>query len=191
MAGQVALALVLLVASTLMVRSFQRLRSIDPGFDASSSLVFTIGLPARDYPDRRAAVAFHTSLLERAQGIPGVTAVSASTTLPLEGMGFGNSIFVERRPDEQRPAARPVVQFRAVANGFVETMGLRVLRGRVLNRDDIERGQSNVMVNQAFVDAYFPKQDALDRRVASSRPPTSTPSPCSATSACSPTTPVA
>ena len=171
MAGQVALALVLLVASTLMVRSFQRLRSIDPGFDASSSLVFTLGLPARDYPDQPAAVAVHHALLEGIQRIAGVTAVSASTTLPLEGRGFGNGIFVERRPDEQRPAARPVVLFHAVADGFVETMGLRLIRGRTLNRDDIERRQPNVMVNQAFVDAYFPRQDALDRRVASSRPP--------------------
>ena len=172
MAGQVALALVLLVASALMVRSFQALRTIDPGFDASSSLVFRLGLPARDYTDRRAAVATHDTLLEKIASIPGVTAVSASTTLPLDGMGFGNSILVDRRPDEQRPAARPVVQFQAVADGFAETLGLRLLHGRTLNRDDIERQQSNVMVNQAFVNAYFPRQDALDRRVASSRPPT-------------------
>ncbi len=172
MAGQVALALVLLVASALMVRSFQKLRTIDPGFDASASLVFTVGLPARDYVDRRAAVAAHDRMLDTIERIPGVTAVSSSTTLPLEGIGFGNSIFVDRKPDEQRPAARPVVQFRAVSDDFVETMGLRLIRGRTLDRDDIEREQSNVIVNQAFVDAYFPRQDALDRRVASSRPPT-------------------
>jgi putative ABC transport system permease protein len=171
MAGQVALALVLLVASALMVRSFQKLRTIDPGFDASSSLVFALGLPARNYADRRAVVAAHETILDEIERLPGISAVSAVSSLPLDGLGFGNSIFVERRPGEERPAARPVVQFRAVADGFVETMGMRLLRGRTLNRDDVERQQANVMVNQAFADAYFPNQDALGRRVASSRPP--------------------
>jgi predicted permease len=171
MAGQVALALVLLIASALMVRSFHKLRTIDPGFDASSSLVFALGLPARKYADRRAVVAAHQTILEEVERLPGVTAVSAVSSLPLDGLGFGNSIFVERRPGEERPAARPVVQFRAVADGFVETMGMRLLRGRTLDRDDIERQQPNVMVNQAFADAYFPNQEVLQRRVASSRPP--------------------
>jgi putative ABC transport system permease protein len=171
MAGQVALALVLLVASALMVRSFQSLRSIDPGFDASTSLVFTLGLPGRDYADRRAAVAAHDAILDEISRIPGVGAVSVSTALPLDGIGFGNSILVERRPDEQRPAARPTVQFRAVSEGFIETMGIRLIRGRTLTRDDVERQQSNVVVNQDFADSYFPNQEVLGRRVASSRAP--------------------
>ena len=65
MAGQVALALVLLVSSGLMVRSFQKLRALDPGFDATSALTFSIGLPNGDYATRRQAVAAHHAILDR------------------------------------------------------------------------------------------------------------------------------
>jgi putative ABC transport system permease protein len=172
MAGQVALALVLLVASGLMVRSFQRLRTIDPGFDAASALTLRIGLPDRDYADRQAAVAAHQAILDQLSALPGVKDVSATTCLPLAGMCSGNSILVERRPGEERPAARPTVTLHAVAGGYAAAMGMRVVRGRSLNRDDVERSQPNVMVNQTLADTYFPNQDPIGRRIASSRPPT-------------------
>ena len=90
MGGQVALALVLLVASGLIVRSFQKLRAVDPGFDASSALTFSLGLPDRNYPSRAAAVTAHQAILDRLSALPGVTAVSTSTCLPLAGGCFGN-----------------------------------------------------------------------------------------------------
>jgi predicted permease len=171
MGGQVALALVLLVASGLMVRSFQKLRTIDPGFDATSALTFRLGLPEREYTDRRQAVAAHQTMLNRLSELPGVTVASASTCLPLESRCFGNSIFVDRATDLDRQRPRPVVTFQAIAPGYFEAMGQRLLRGRNLDRAEIERGEPNVVANQAFVDAYFPDQDPLGRRVASSRPP--------------------
>ena len=99
MGGQVALALVLLVASGLMLRSFQKLRSVDPGFDATSALTFRIGLPRSDYPDRGRIVAAHRAIVDRLSALPGVTAVAASTCLPLiEGCNQGNVVFVEGAP---------------------------------------------------------------------------------------------
>jgi putative ABC transport system permease protein len=83
MGGQVALALVLLISSGLMVRSFQKLRAIDPGYNASLALTFRVGLPASQYPTQQAIVAAHRALIERLSALPGVTAVSASTCLPL------------------------------------------------------------------------------------------------------------
>ena len=172
MAAQVALALVLLVASALMVRSFQSVRALDPGFNPDSTLTFRIALESRDYAARERAVAVHHAILERLQAIPGVAAASASTTLPLSGMGFGNSILVQRRADEARPSYRPVVSLRAVAGGYFETAGMRILRGRALTRDDVERREPAVVVSQAFADAYFPNEDPIGRQIASSRPPT-------------------
>ena len=172
MAAQVALALVLLVASGLMVRSFQNVRALDPGFNPDSTLTFRIALESRDYATRERAVAVHHAILERLQAIPGVSDASASTTLPLSGSGFGNSIIVQRRPDEGRPSYRPVVSFRAIAGGYLEAVGMRVLRGRGLTRDDIERGEPAVVVSQALADAYFPNEDPIGRQIASSRPPT-------------------
>jgi predicted permease len=172
MGGQVALALVLLVASGLLVRSFQKLRSIDPGFDASSALTFRLGLPEREYRDRSTALAAHQAVLDRLSQLPGVTVASASSCLPLDSRCFGNSIFLDRQANLDRDRPRPSVTFQAVAPLYFEAMGHRLLRGRFLDRGGIDRGEPDVVVNQAFVNAYFPSQDPIGRRVASSRPPT-------------------
>jgi predicted permease len=171
LAGQVALALVLLVASGLMIRSFQKLRLLDPGFNPASALTFRVGLPRRAYGDRGAVVRAHHSLLERLRSLPGVTAVSASTCLPLTGRCFGNSLLVERQAGDDRPPLRPVATFRAVGDAYFETLGIRLLRGRLLTRDDLDRQQPNVVIDQTLANA-FGEQDPIGQRVASSRPPT-------------------
>jgi putative ABC transport system permease protein len=168
MGGQVALALVLLVASGLMVRSFQKMRAVDPGFDASSALTFSIGLPERNYPNRAAAVAAHQAVLDRLSALPGVTAVSASTCLPLAGGCFGNTVRVEGRA--MPPGTiMPIALLQAVAGGYFEAMGIRLLRGRGITRGDVERSEPAVVVNEAFAARFFPVQDPIGEHVSSNR----------------------
>jgi putative ABC transport system permease protein len=172
MAGQMALALVLLVSSGLMVRSFQKLRAVDPGFDASSAVTFGIGLPNGKYPTRRDAVAIHRAIVERLSALPGVTAASVSTCLPLAGPCFGNGLLVDgEAPDAL--SARPFTWFRAVGPGYFQATGMRLLRGRFIDRDDIDRHEPNIVVNKAFADIFFPDADPIGRRVKSSTPPNS------------------
>jgi len=170
MGGQVALALVLLIAAGLMIRSFQNLRAFDPGFDATSALTFRIGLPERAYPTRAAAVAAHGVLVDRLAAIPGATAVSASTGLPLADACFGNGILVQGRAVTDN-SAFGLARLCAVSAGYVETMRMRLLRGRTLGRDDVERSQPNVLVNQALVDTLFPNTDPIGARIRSNAPP--------------------
>jgi predicted permease len=167
MASQVALALVLLVASGLLVRSFQRLLTVDPGFDPRSTLTFQVGLPPADYPDRERAVTFHHAVLDRIAALPGVTTVSASTCLPLsrEAFCFGTTLAVEGQPVQPGRFPRPVAQ-RAVAAGYFEAMGMRVLRGRELDRADIDRREPVVVVDEAVVAAYFRGEDPIGLRIA-------------------------
>jgi len=162
--GQVALALVLLVASCLMLRSFQKLRAIDPGFDAKSALSFRVGLPPADYRDRDRMVAAHRAILDRLSGLPGVSAVSAATCLPLSTEGcFGGPLFVEGRV--LPPGAHaPLVRFGAVAGGFFETMGMRVVRGRSINRRDVERGEPVAVVDETLAKIAFANQDPIGHR---------------------------
>jgi putative ABC transport system permease protein len=169
MGAQVALALVLLVASCLLVRSFQKLRAIDPGFDPSSALTFRLGLPDREFPNRRAVVAAHQAILDRLAALPGVTSVSASSRIPLADLGRGMSSLmrVEGRPAPQGTIP-PIVAFRAVAGGYFETMGTRLLRGRGIERSDVDRRDLVAVVNDALVRAYFPNQDPIGVRVARS-----------------------
>jgi putative ABC transport system permease protein len=171
--GQVALALILLIASGLMVRSFQKLRAMDPGFDPTSALTFSIGLPQVKYPTRQAAVEVHLAILERLSAIPGVTGTSASTCLPLAGGCFGNMLTVEGElPDPERVRQWP--WFRGVSGSYTEVMGMRLLRGRTIDRGAVERREPVVVVNKALADALFSGQDPIGRRVKSSTPPSST-----------------
>ena len=166
MGGQVALALVLLVSSGLMLRSFQKLRAIDPGFEPSSGLTFRIGLPRTDYTDRTRIIATHRAIIDQLTALPGVTSVSASTCLPLSGRGycFGMPVAVEGRV-VQPGTIPPIVAVRSVAGDYMTTMGMRLLRGRRIERGDVERNEPAVVVNQAFVDAYMAKEDPLGRRI--------------------------
>jgi predicted permease len=171
MGGQVALALILLVASGLMVRSFQNLRAVDPGFDPSSTLTFSIGLPDTGYPSRQVAVDAHQRILDRVEAIPGVTRASVATCLPLSGGCFGNGLRIEGEvPDPTRPP-RAWVFFRGVGAGYIEAMRMSLRRGRSLERADIDRREANIVVNEAFADAYFPGQDPIGKRVRSGAPP--------------------
>ncbi|MGH9142880.1 MAG: FtsX-like permease family protein, partial [Thermoanaerobaculia bacterium] len=165
MAGQVALALVLLVSSGLMLRSFQKLRSFDPGFDASSALTFRLGLPPGSYSDREQMVRAHAAILARLSTLPGVMAASASTCLPLSEQGcFAGPLFVEGRVLPPGAIA-PMTRFAAIAGGFFEAMGTRIVRGRGISQDDVVRGEAIVVVNEAFVNMAFPNQDPIDQRV--------------------------
>jgi putative ABC transport system permease protein len=165
MGGQVALALVLLVASGLMVRSFQKLRAVDPGFDATSALTFRIGLPRSDYQQQGRIVAAHQLILDRLASLPGVAAVAASTCLPLvEGCNQGGPISVEGHvlPPGANP---PIVLRRAVSGGYFEAMGMRVVRGRGINRSDVDRNEPIVVVNEALAAVSFPGQNPVGQRI--------------------------
>jgi putative ABC transport system permease protein len=170
MGAQVALSLVLIIAAGLMVRTFQNLRAVDPGFEPASALTFSIGLSDREYPHREQAVAVHQRILDALAGLPGVRSASASTCLPLAGGCYGNTVRVRGRvlPPGAVP---PVALFRAVAAEYFETMGMRIVRGRGLNRQDVERHRPIVVVDQAFVDEFFPNENPLGKYIASNRPP--------------------
>jgi predicted permease len=166
MGGQVALALVVLIASGLMVRSFQQLRGTDIGFDPVRALTFRIGLPAGEYPTRAAVVATHQAILERLSAIPGVSSASATTSLPLTGGTYGNNIRVEGVVPPQ-DTLQPLAEFHAVGGGLAGVLGMRVLRGNDIQRGDVDRGETRVVVNQALVDAYLDGQDPIGKRIAS------------------------
>jgi len=177
MAGQVALALVLVVFSGLMLRSFQKLHGIDAGFDARSTLTFRIALPDREYTNRRAAVVTHQAIMDRLRAIPGVTAASAVTCLPLMPCGYGTTVVQEGVADDG--TLRPWALSYAVAAGYFEATGMRLLRGRFIDSGDVERGESVVVVNKALADTLFPNQDPVGKRLgpatlrmSSSNPPT-------------------
>ena len=179
MAGQVALALVLLVSSGLMTRSFQRLMAIDLGFDSTSTLTFRVGLPnispTSEYPTRAAATAAHLAIVDGIAAIPGVTAASISGCLPL-GIGCpAMSFTVDGWPgtaDGRSPTGDvlALVRIHGVVWDHGRALGTRLRRGRDISRDDVERRTPVAVVNERFVDAYFRGEDPIGKRVSAAVP---------------------
>jgi putative ABC transport system permease protein len=167
MAGQVALALVLLVGSGLLLRSFERLRAVDPGFNPGSTLTFRLGLPSAEYPDRARVVTTHQAILDRLAMLPGVSAVSATSCVPLNeegGFCHGSALQVEGRPPIEG-AGPTMVALRAVAGQYFAAIGQRVVRGRVIDRSDLDRNEPVVVVNEALARVVFPNTDPIGKRV--------------------------
>ena len=161
--GQVALALVLLVGSGLMARSFWHLKSIDPGFDPNSVLRFRLSLPPSLYEAEDAA-AFHHELLDKLAALPGVTSVGAARELPMERIIAGNLMYVEGEPIEEG-ILPPLSHRTRVTEGYFETIGLPLVAGRTLRRSDSEQRTNAVVINTEAADLYFRGQDPVGKRV--------------------------
>ncbi|MDH3733111.1 MAG: ABC transporter permease [Gemmatimonadota bacterium] len=162
-ATQVALAMVLLVATGLMSRSFVNLVTLDPGFDASDVLTFSVGLPSSDYSDRAGAVAFHREAADRIAALPGVDGVAVSNCLPMCGSWAGIQLDVEgRAPD---PSSVPgVVAMRRVSDSFFETMRIRLLRGRLPTRADHDNARPLAVISERLGETYWPNEDPIGQR---------------------------
>jgi predicted permease len=164
-AGQTALALILLVGSGLMIRSFNELRNVDPGFEPERVLTFGIALPPTRYTTAQGAAGFHQQLLERLAALPGVETVGAADYLPMTGSGSGTAFEIEDKPAGPGELP-PMLWYKYTAPGYFEAMGTRVLEGRVLDRSDHEQQLPNVVVNRATAERIWPGESAIGKRMA-------------------------
>jgi predicted permease len=154
-AGEFALAAVLLVCGTLLVKAFDRVRQVDPGFRADHVLVATIPLSEGTRPKQEQWLAFWTDLEQRASQLPGVDAAGVISCAPMSGCHTGNFFEVEGalpRPDGKNP----VVLQRSASAGYFRAMGIRLKAGRFLEDAD---GQPNrpisLVVNESFVKTFW------------------------------------
>ena len=161
---QVALALVLLVGSGLMVRSFQQLRAIDPGFNAEGVLTFRLAPPPPKYADPEALTRFYDELFDRLEDLPAVVSAGAINTLPLTGGGA----ILTTRIDEFPPAEDefpPTFLIRRATPGYFETMGIPVAEGRLFVADDHDARLGSLIISQSIKDQYWPEVSALGKRM--------------------------
>ena len=164
-AGQLAMALVLLVGSGLMIRSYQRLRSVAPGVNPRG--VTAVDVSMGEVDDRGRATDFYRQVADELEGAPGVTAVGATNSLPLRPNGLnGGSFEIESRPraDDALP---PVAMWAAATPGFFQALGIPVVEGRAMEDADGTNGERNVWVNEAFAHAFLDGR-ALGERVRTS-----------------------
>jgi putative ABC transport system permease protein len=163
--GEVALALVLLIGSGLMVRTFQELRAVDPGFDPAGVVTFTLTLPPTRYPDRASEARFFEDLLDRVRALPEVQAAGAVTTLPLRP-GPGYTVDIEGH--SVAPGAfPPTVAHAWITPGYLEALGIPVVNGRGPERADQHGEPASLFASAALEDEYWPGESALGMRITS------------------------
>jgi predicted permease len=163
--SQVALALVLLVGSGLMARSFWALRKMDPGFDTEGVLTFRVSLPEAEYPDRGDAVLFYRRLFEDLRGLPGVTNVGGNTNLPMTDGSSNSGLVLEDFPLQQDEVP-PIIRSNRAGPGYFEALGMPLREGRFFERGDVDQpARGAVVVSEAFAQRFWPGQSALGKRL--------------------------
>ena len=129
---QVALAFVLVIGSGLMVRSFQALRSVDPGFSADGVLTFEVRPLPTKYAKAEAVAQFYDRLIERLEAVPGVIRAGAIDTLPLTGSGNSFAAVIEEFPPAE-DGLPPIFEVRRATPGYFDAMNIPVVEGRRLH----------------------------------------------------------
>ena len=160
---QTAAALVLLVGSALLARSFWQLSHVDSGYDTDDIFTFQVAVRRADLEDRASMSRFQYEFMDRLSAVPGVVSVGFITTLPLDE-GAGSSP-VTSEQIEASGAEPPVVRNAGAGGAYFQTMGIELLRGRFFDRVEEEQGVPNVIISRGAADLLFPGEDPLDKKV--------------------------
>ena len=160
---QVALALVLLICAGLLVKSFNRLQSVDAGFNAENLLTVRVSLPAAKYNTDQKRIDFFQQAMAQMRAIPGVQSVGAINTPPFTGLYSGTGVEVDGQvlpPDQELKTGVCVTD----ANYF-QTMQIPLTRGRLYTAQEASEMRHVVVVNEAFVRRNLAGQDPIGRRL--------------------------
>lgn len=160
--AETTMGLVLLVVAGLLLRSFHRMLSVDPGMNPHNVLTLTFDLPDKKYSDKQ-QIDFYTQLLPRLQSVPGVSSAAAVTPLPLSGNGAIITFQIEGRPVPR--AEEPSADIKIATPNYFHTMNIALLSGRDFNAHDDEKAPGVVIVNQAFAQRYFPNENVLGKHI--------------------------
>ncbi len=156
---QVALALVLLVCSGLMVRTFLALTQVDPGFaDPATLQTFGLYIPDASIADADRVVSAEEAIRERLLAIPGVTSAAVSTGVPLDGNSSNDPVFAQDRTYREGELAK-LRRFRFVLPGYFATMGTPLIAGRDFTNQDIQKHMPVAVISRAFAAEYWGTPD--------------------------------
>src|SRR6185295_3684899 len=161
---ELALAVVLLLAAGLLVRSFNNLLAIDLGFDRHNVLTARISLPLSIYKEPAQTQAFYDELLQRLQSLPGVESAGMINHTPLSGFGIIVFTEIEGHPSVDKKTDPPI-GVGSVSQEYFRTMKIPLLSGRTYDTRDRADAPKVAIVNQAFAKRYFANGDALGKRV--------------------------
>jgi putative ABC transport system permease protein len=163
-AAQFALCLVLLIGAGLLLKSFQRLLSVNPGFQPEHVLSMRMALPNSKYANADQSVQFFDNLLERVRSLPGIRSAGVVSLLPFAGSRTSDGFVVEGHEPESGGLA-PNAQDRVVSPGYFQTLEIPLLRGRDFLKSDRADSPLVAIVDETLARRYWADGDALGKRI--------------------------
>ncbi|HET7218489.1 MAG TPA: ABC transporter permease, partial [Vicinamibacterales bacterium] len=163
--AQVAVSFVLLIGAGLMLRSLWRLQSVDPGIRTDSVMSMRVALNFSKYTTPQSRAQFLTTLAERLRDIPGVRSAGGAGTFPMnDGGGFLAGVRIQGQP-EVEAARLPRAEVQAVTPGYFQTVGIPLLRGRLIDDRDIADRENVAVISDTMARQFFPGADPIGARI--------------------------
>jgi putative ABC transport system permease protein len=162
--GELAVALVLLAGAGLLVRSFVLMQRVDPGFATDHVLTFQVRMEGPAYAKGPARVEFVRRTIERVNTLPGVVDAAASSYAPIVGRGTG--AWFNRLAHPAAPGTTPpAVPYRVITTGYFKTMGIPLVRGRLLTEGDGPRGTPSVVISESTARRFWGTEDPIGSEI--------------------------
>jgi predicted permease len=169
--AEVALAALLTVGAGLLLRSYEKVSKIDPGFVSEGVLTFGINIPPARYDSASRVMAFYSTLLERIDALPGVEYVAATRNLPATVTSWTANLAVEGRPPMEQSTD---IIYRPIFGDYFSVMRVKLLKGRAFSAADTREAVQVAIINDVMARQFFPTEDPIGRRIAPDRVPDST-----------------
>jgi putative ABC transport system permease protein len=163
-AAEIAMALLLLVGAGLLLKSFERLQDVPPGFRPDHLLIADLPLSQTAYARPEQRFEFYDRTVEHARSLPGIRSAAATTFLPVSGGGGLIHFNITGRPPKS-PHDFTAAGFRAISAGYFETLAVPLLQGRLFAPGDIDRAPAVVLINTTMARTYFPNENPLGKRL--------------------------
>jgi predicted permease len=161
--AETAIGLVLLVGAGLLIRSFDRILKVDPGFSPQQMLTYRLSVPVQRYSSKRRTELIH-EVVEKMRQMPGVQAASAAFPMPLTQGDITITFSIDGRPSP--PGDEPSARVSLIEPGFFETLKIPLRHGRFfLPTENDEKGPRVIIVNEAFAEKFFPGEGAIGKRI--------------------------
>jgi putative ABC transport system permease protein len=163
-AAQTAMAMVLLVGSGLLARSFTRMMHAELGYDTRSLLTAQVALPPTAYRSGADVARFAQRLVDQLAALPSVEAAGATSNLPINSNPSGTSFEIDGQPLEPG-GLPPIIYYQTITPGFLSALRTPVVRGRDFAWTDVRDGVNAILVNQMMADRYWKGQDPIGKRL--------------------------
>lgn len=161
---EVALAFILLTGSGLLMRSLNQLGDVDTGFDATNVLTLRLPISDKNHPDPEDLTAYLRELRSRIGALPGVTDVAMTSSLPMQGWGYGMPFQIADQEVIDR-ANRTACFFKMVSPSYFQTLKIKLRRGRSLAETDVQGSPPAAVISEAMVARYFNGEDPIGKRI--------------------------